>query len=181
MYAKSLNEIPHERTRERRTAAVSPIVRLHGTLPITQAHAPVENMAMSGLSIRAMIGCIDQPLLPDPAIAPCAAIIVAMTTVANVPSGYKIALSLFRSTCIDFLQINVGTSVGRRPPRRSRRAELPHRAPQDCAQVELRSWLVSYCLTLSCRVWLALSSSSWQWLLDHSWLGYLPALPRRHE
>ena len=36
-------------------------------------------------------------------------------------------------------QIKVETSVARRPPRRSRRAELPHRAPQECAQVELRS------------------------------------------
>jgi len=35
--------------------------------------------------------------------------------------------------------IKVGTSVARRPPCRSRRAELPHRAPQECAQVELRS------------------------------------------
>ena len=34
-------------------------------------------------------------------------------------------------------KIKVGTSVARRPPRRSRRAELPHRAPQECAQVEL--------------------------------------------
>ena len=71
-----------------------------------------------------------------------------------------------------FLPIKVGTSVGRRPPRRSRRAELPHRAPQECAQVELRSWLVSYRRTRSCRVGLALSSGSWQWLLDHSLLGY---------
>ena len=37
--------------------------------------------------------------------------------------------------------IKVETSVARRPPRRSRRAELPHRAPQECAQVELQSWL----------------------------------------
>ena len=35
--------------------------------------------------------------------------------------------------------IKVETSVSRRPPRRSRRAELPHRAPQECALVELRS------------------------------------------
>ncbi len=32
--------------------------------------------------------------------------------------------------------IKVGTPVSRRPPRRSRRAELPHRAPQECAVVE---------------------------------------------
>jgi hypothetical protein len=36
-------------------------------------------------------------------------------------------------------EIKVETSVSRRPPRRSRRAELPHRAPQECALVELRS------------------------------------------
>jgi hypothetical protein len=35
--------------------------------------------------------------------------------------------------------IKVETPIARRPPRRSRRAELPHRAPQECAQVELRS------------------------------------------
>jgi sialate O-acetylesterase len=38
-----------------------------------------------------------------------------------------------------FSEIKVGTPVARRPPCRSRRAELPHRAPQECAQVELRS------------------------------------------
>ena len=38
---------------------------------------------------------------------------------------------------MDFiLPIKVGTPVARCPPRRSRRAELPHRAPQECAQVE---------------------------------------------
>ncbi len=35
--------------------------------------------------------------------------------------------------------IKVETSVARRPPRRTRRAELPHRAPRKCAQVELRT------------------------------------------
>jgi len=47
------------------------------------------------------------------------------------------ALRAFNS----FSQIKVGTSGVRRPPRRSRRAELPHRAPQECAQVESRSSL----------------------------------------
>ena len=41
-----------------------------------------------------------------------------------------------------FLAIKVGTPGFRRPPRRSRRAELPQRAPQqECAQVESRSSL----------------------------------------
>jgi hypothetical protein len=82
---------------------------------------------------------------------------------------------------MNFQSINVGTSVGRRPPRRSRRAELPHRAPQECAQVELRSSLVSCCLTLSYSAWLALASSSWPRNLHHPWHRHLPALPRRDE
>jgi hypothetical protein len=40
---------------------------------------------------------------------------------------------------LHFLAIKVETPVARRPPCRSRRAELPHRAPQECAQVELRT------------------------------------------
>ena len=37
--------------------------------------------------------------------------------------------------------IKVGTPVARRPPRRSRRAELPHRAPLMDAQVERWTWV----------------------------------------
>ena len=68
-------------------------------------------------------------------------------------------------------------SVTRHPPHRSRRAELPHRAPQECAQVELRSCLDS-CWTISYGLRLVLSSGSRPWLLDHAWLRHLPALPR---
>ena len=48
------------------------------------------------------------------------------------------------TTIVDFfiiLPIKVGTSGVRGPPRRSRRAELPQRAPQEYAQVESRSSL----------------------------------------
>jgi len=63
-------------------AAVRPVERLHATLPIPLAHAPDENAAMSGMIGRAKYGCIFQPLLPVPTIAPCTARQVAMTTVA---------------------------------------------------------------------------------------------------
>jgi hypothetical protein len=44
--------------------------------------------------------------------------------------------------CHDVLQIEVGRPVARRPPRRSRRAELPHRAPRMDAQPVRRRSLV---------------------------------------
>ena len=47
--------------------------------------------------------------------------------------GTKTEAIIFRAVFIDgyfVLQIEVGTPVARRPPRRSRRAELPHRAPR---------------------------------------------------
>jgi len=51
---------------------------------------------------------------------------------------------------------------------------------KECAQVELRSPLVSCCRIVSYGGWLCLAGS-WQRLLDDSRLGHMPALPCRHE
>src|SRR6187431_3049347 len=62
----------------------------------------------------------------------------------------------------DSKPIEVGTPVARRPPRRSRRAEFPHRAPQSDAHVERRPGLVVSWWTFSCMLWCSLSSGPWR-------------------
>ncbi|MCX6878578.1 MAG: AAA family ATPase, partial [Verrucomicrobia bacterium] len=61
----------------------------------------------------------------------------------DMSDGYRAALALltdiFRHLCHTHEEtsvIEVGTPVARCPPRRSRRAELPHRAPQESAHTE---------------------------------------------
>ena len=75
----------------------------------------------------------------------------------------------------------VGTPVARRPPRRSRRAELPHRAPQRDAPVERRLGLVGSWWTISCMLWGALSSGPWRRRFGDDGRGQLPAFPGSRE
>jgi hypothetical protein len=59
----------------------------------------------------------------------------------DIKTNYFFHIMCVSTSVSDSLAIKVGTPDVRRPPRRSRRAELPHRAPQECAQVESRSSL----------------------------------------
>jgi DNA polymerase-4 len=81
------------------------------------------------------------------------------------------------SSEMTFAEIKVGTPGVRRSPRRSRRAELPHRAPQECAQVESRSSLGLAGRTESCGARLALASEFRRGLFDDPRCRQLPAVP----
>ena len=76
-------------------------------------------------------------------------------------------------------EIKVGTPVARRPPRRSRRAELPHRAPQSDAHVERRQGLVGSWWILSCMLWGALSSGPWRRGFGDDAAGAASSFPRQ--